>query len=137
MNTRRGFLGALAGAAAALTLDPERLLWRPGAKLISIPAVAPEIVSVRFISAWSADQGRMLTWLEASYGFMLRDVVGVVSKTASGRDVESAARKLNLLAVHRAFVSEAAESLDAYHRRSGRALPSSQRVYGSSQRVYG
>ncbi len=35
---RRGFLTALAGAVGAMTLDPERLLWRPGAKLISIPA---------------------------------------------------------------------------------------------------
>jgi hypothetical protein len=32
---RRGFLGALFGAAA---LDPERLLWVPRQKLISIPA---------------------------------------------------------------------------------------------------
>jgi hypothetical protein len=32
--TRRAILAALAGAA----LDPERLLYRPGAKLISIPA---------------------------------------------------------------------------------------------------
>ena len=31
---RRGFLGLLAGAV----LDPERLLWTPGKKLISIPA---------------------------------------------------------------------------------------------------
>ena len=31
---RRGFLGAIAGG---LVLDPERLLWRPGRKLISIP----------------------------------------------------------------------------------------------------
>lgn len=31
---RRGFLGALMGAS----LDPERLLWTPGKKLISIPA---------------------------------------------------------------------------------------------------
>lgn len=31
---RRGFLGLLAAAA---TLDPERLLWRPGAKVISVP----------------------------------------------------------------------------------------------------
>lgn len=31
---RRGFLGAL---AAALVFDPERALWRPGEKLISIP----------------------------------------------------------------------------------------------------
>ena len=35
---RRGFLGLL---SAALTLDPERLLWRPGAKLISIPQPRP------------------------------------------------------------------------------------------------
>lgn len=33
MLSRRGLLVALAGAA----LDPERLFWRPGAKLISIP----------------------------------------------------------------------------------------------------
>lgn len=33
---RRGFLGLLAGAAFAL--DPERALWVPGAKTISIPA---------------------------------------------------------------------------------------------------
>lgn len=31
---RRGFLGAI---AAALVLDPERALWVPGAKKISIP----------------------------------------------------------------------------------------------------
>lgn len=36
---RRGFLAALAGAAAAY--DPERLLWVPGAKTISIPAEQP------------------------------------------------------------------------------------------------
>ncbi|MGH7182754.1 MAG: hypothetical protein ACREJN_12355 [Nitrospiraceae bacterium] len=35
---RRGFLGALAGFTAALTLDPEKLLWIPGQKLISIPS---------------------------------------------------------------------------------------------------
>ena len=35
---RRGLLGALMGG---LMLDPERLLWVPGRKLISIPAVPP------------------------------------------------------------------------------------------------
>ena len=35
--TRRGLLGML---AASLTLDPEKLLWVPGQKLISIPAGA-------------------------------------------------------------------------------------------------
>jgi hypothetical protein len=33
MLTRRALLAAFSGAA----LDPERLLWQPGAKLISIP----------------------------------------------------------------------------------------------------
>lgn len=35
---RRGFLSALLGTGAAMMLDPERLLWVPGAKTISIPA---------------------------------------------------------------------------------------------------
>lgn len=34
---RRGFLAALGGAAAGLLVDPEKLLWKPGEKLISIP----------------------------------------------------------------------------------------------------
>ena len=40
---RRGFLGALGALAAAVAVDPERLLWRP--KLISIPPVVrrPEL----------------------------------------------------------------------------------------------
>lgn len=38
MTSRRGFLGAI---AAALTLDPERALWVPGKKLISVPAPRP------------------------------------------------------------------------------------------------
>ncbi len=38
MLNRRGFLAAI---AAAVTLDPEKLLWVPGKKLISIPAPAP------------------------------------------------------------------------------------------------
>ncbi len=35
---RRDFLGFLGAAIAGATLDPERLLWEPGKKLISIPA---------------------------------------------------------------------------------------------------
>lgn len=37
---RRGFLTALLSSAAAVAIDPERLLWVPGRKLISIPAPA-------------------------------------------------------------------------------------------------
>lgn len=40
---RRGFLGALLGLAA---VDPERLLWTPGKRLISIPP-APVIIRYR------------------------------------------------------------------------------------------
>jgi hypothetical protein len=41
---RRGFLGFLGAALAGATLDPERLLWQPGCKLISIPRaiITPE-----------------------------------------------------------------------------------------------
>ena len=34
---RRAFLQTLAAAVAGATLDPERLLWRPGAKSIFLP----------------------------------------------------------------------------------------------------
>jgi hypothetical protein len=34
---RRGFLSALIGAGVAAAADPEKLLWTPGKKLISIP----------------------------------------------------------------------------------------------------
>jgi hypothetical protein len=36
MTSRRAFFAQLAGAAA-IALDPERALWVPGAKMISIP----------------------------------------------------------------------------------------------------
>jgi hypothetical protein len=34
---RRAFFASLLGTAAAAAIDPERLLWTPGARLISIP----------------------------------------------------------------------------------------------------
>jgi len=42
---RRAFLATLATAAAGLALDPERLLWVPGAKTIFMPAEKPSLVS--------------------------------------------------------------------------------------------
>lgn len=41
---RRGFLGALAAGAAAFAIDPERALWVPGAKTISIPR--PRVITI-------------------------------------------------------------------------------------------
>lgn len=37
MTNRRGFLAAM---AAAFVVDPEKLLWRPGAKTFSIPKLS-------------------------------------------------------------------------------------------------
>ena len=36
--TRRSFIGLSAAALAAFTLDPDRLLWRPGAKTFFLPS---------------------------------------------------------------------------------------------------
>lgn len=39
---RRGFLrGLIAAGAAAISVDPDRLLWVPGKRLISIPKPMP------------------------------------------------------------------------------------------------
>lgn len=40
---RRAFLATLTAAAAGLALDPEQLLWRPGAKTIFLPSARPTI----------------------------------------------------------------------------------------------
>lgn len=48
MTSRRGFLGFL-GGAAAFALDPERALWVPGAKTISVPALPSIPVSYRLL----------------------------------------------------------------------------------------
>lgn len=37
---RRGFLGFLGAAIVGATLDPEKAIWEPGRKLISIPRVS-------------------------------------------------------------------------------------------------
>lgn len=38
---RRGLMSAFTGLAAGMALDPERLLWVPGAKVISVPSPSP------------------------------------------------------------------------------------------------
>jgi hypothetical protein len=42
---RRAFFASLLGGTAAAAIDPERLLWTPGARLISIPPARVELVS--------------------------------------------------------------------------------------------
>lgn len=41
---RRGFLSLFGIGAAVAAIDPERLLWTPGRKLISIPAVRVRVI---------------------------------------------------------------------------------------------
>lgn len=42
---RRGFLATFAAVAAGVVLDPERLLWLPGAKTIFLPAPKPTLAT--------------------------------------------------------------------------------------------
>lgn len=41
MTTRRGFIGSITALAGMLSLDTEKILWRPNAKTIFIPNVVP------------------------------------------------------------------------------------------------
>lgn len=59
MTSRRGFLASLAGAAA-IALDPERALWVPGAKLISIPRPSSSPIAVRYYATYDADQNAIV-----------------------------------------------------------------------------
>jgi hypothetical protein len=65
---RRAFFSSIAAIAATATLDPEKLLWRPGAKLISIPREpASQMVSVRAIHrAVSEEYARVFASFEES-----------------------------------------------------------------------
>lgn len=58
-HSRRGFLGLATGIIAGMTLDPERALWVPGAKHISVPALKPEAK----MTAWSYKEAET-GWLQ-------------------------------------------------------------------------
>jgi hypothetical protein len=58
MMNRRGFLSALGVALAGATLDPERALWVPGAKLISIPPPTRFVSGASVMAAWRKELER-------------------------------------------------------------------------------
>lgn len=60
--TRRGLLGFF-GTAALCAADPERLLWVPGKKVISIPAPKKHLVVVDFPPAYCT----FSYWVEEEY----------------------------------------------------------------------
>lgn len=43
--SRRGFFGSVAAFAAACTLDPELLLWKPGEKTIFLPPLKGSLIA--------------------------------------------------------------------------------------------
>lgn len=49
-TSRRGFLGFLGAAVAGAMLDPERLLWVPGAKVYSLPSMPLPGAIIRFLN---------------------------------------------------------------------------------------
>lgn len=65
---RRAFFQRAAIGAAALAVDPERLLWTPGAKTIFVPP-APRIVTGtelerRLREAWHWEHITLAEWME-------------------------------------------------------------------------
>jgi len=78
---RRGFLGAMLGAVAGATLDPERLLWVPGRKVISIPrtrvftpqemadtkAIMDRLVGHYYSRMWEEAMFKGTGWVRLSY----------------------------------------------------------------------
>lgn len=75
---RRGFLTMLAGA----TLDPERLLWTPGRKLISIPRYTPrspiqQLVHEMFLDTmgWAAENPADLAiWMKSAFAVKAKQI---------------------------------------------------------------
>lgn len=61
MTTRRSFLAAV---AAAFVVDPERLLWVPGKKLISIPSV--QRIPLRVMAAFDIMQDKRVVRVDTS-----------------------------------------------------------------------
>jgi hypothetical protein len=64
---RRGFLSSLIAGGLSAAVDPDRLLWEPGKKLISIPKpVFPEGIGMRFIRRYQTltfhQDAFVLTW---------------------------------------------------------------------------
>jgi hypothetical protein len=67
---RRAFLATLAAGAAGLVLDPERLLWVPGAKTFFLPSPKPVGISMRFVREWTVQ--KHVTRFDVLYGMVLR-----------------------------------------------------------------
>jgi hypothetical protein len=59
--SRRSFLGLSVGALAGFTLDPERLLWRPGARTILLPSPSQSLYYSTIIVGGLVQRGARIT----------------------------------------------------------------------------
>jgi hypothetical protein len=109
---RRGFLKALTATAVAMTVDPERLLWVPGAKTIFLPPVKP--VSIVVIQ-----EGGLFTPVTFLPGIViqLKAIAGhwyiITDKAANG--------KIGLESIHAPGKLEISSSQMGRFERAGRA----------------
>ena len=71
---RRGFLGALLAGAV---LDPEKLLWRQGEKLISIPAprALPDLYDLEYYYYYTLDSMTRI-WVPTGRRIFVRSASG-------------------------------------------------------------
>ncbi len=76
---RRGFLGSLTALLATAAIDPEVLIWRPGAKTIFIPSVGNQFVTMEMITRHTLESLRnnikFIRYIDKSYDFTTKSVV--------------------------------------------------------------
>lgn len=69
---RRGFLGMIAAGLAA-AVDPERLLWEPGRKLISVPKptlpIGMRMMRMQYVSQYDVKTDRRIGRVDMLYGW--------------------------------------------------------------------
>lgn len=71
---RRGFFKFVTAIAATSTVDPERLLWIPGQKLISIPSPRPQGLVVQGVDEAYEQLNRLLdSWSSQPLIFRIPD----------------------------------------------------------------
>lgn len=100
---RRGFLGALTAAIAGAQFDPERALWVPGARTISIPTSVKRSAwkTVIFRDITEKEWGRHFGELEDRY---IRPAVEEIHREMRRDLGERYQRVLLTLRPHLAFV---------------------------------
>lgn len=120
---RRGFLGSLGGllaGATAMSLDPDFQIWKPGAKLISIPKPTvrqpvPGGVSLRIMRNVDIRTGQIISRMDVLYGAVLQGPhkdYGFESFTTHAQDLETALYRTRSLVPNWEIPEDAIQSLN-------------------------